>query len=155
MNLKPSKSFVVSLLYFITRLAIAALFLYSGVVKMADPGRFLGQIMGLDLVPYWIAYPTALILPCLEVICGIFLLTFTFTCAATLLLMLMMIGFMTFLTIVHEMGINTNCGCFGDWVFIGGYWLHILLNAAVFGLLCVHFERSARLQILFDMDNKE
>lgn len=154
MNLKPEKSFVVSLLYFVTRLAVAGLFIYSGVAKMADPGHFLDQIMGFDLVPYWIAYPTAFILPCLEVTCGIFLLTFTFSCAASLILMLLLIGFMVFLTIVHEAGINTNCGCFGDWIFIGSYWLHILFNAAVFALLCVHFERSAKLQILFNEDNK-
>ncbi len=64
------------------RWSLAGIFLYSGLVKLADPAGFATVIAGFGLLLEEWVYPAALLLPALEVVAGtgIFL-----RCAAVLL----------------------------------------------------------------------
>jgi len=143
-----------SLAFFILRLCTAILFISAGFSKLFDPGHFLAEIQAFHLLPYWIAYSTAHILPWLEVISGFALLTFGYSSAAAAILMVMTISFMAFLGLAHLTGNNFDCGCFGKWSFIGDYGQHMRFNAMLFAALCLIFLRCAKLQRVIEKNSK-
>lgn len=142
-----------SLFFFIIRLAIALLFIYSGAVKASDPGHFIAQIESFHLVSYMMAYIVAHILPMLEIVCGILLLTMRYTCAASAILMLLTAMFIGVLSTLKAMGSNVaDCGCFGAWSIVEGYTSHVVMNFSIIVLLAVHALRSAKLMLLMEKD---
>jgi uncharacterized membrane protein YphA (DoxX/SURF4 family) len=142
-----------ALFFFIIRVAIALLFIYAGVVKAADPGHFIAQIEAFHLVPYMTAYIMAHLLPMMEIVCGILLLTMRYTCAASLILILLTALFIGVLTTLKAAGSSVaDCGCFGAWSIVEGYTSHVVMNFSIIVLLSVHAIRSAKLQHLMEKD---
>lgn len=141
-----------SFFFFVIRLAIAALFIYAGAVKAADPSHFIAQIQSFHLVAYSTAYIIAHVLPMLEILCGILLITMKYTCAASFILIFLTAMFVCLLTALKAMGANIDCGCFGEWNFVQGYTSHVIMNVAIIVLLAIHAARSAKLQSLMEKD---
>jgi uncharacterized membrane protein YphA (DoxX/SURF4 family) len=136
--------------FFIVRLAIAALFIYSGAVKTANPGHFLAQIEAFHLVDYSAAYVIAHVLPMVELLSGCLLLSMKYTCAASSILILISAVFIGVLTILNATGTNLDCGCFGDLNMVRGYTSHVILDASIIVLLVIHIGRSAKIQRLLE-----
>ncbi|MBN1403192.1 MAG: hypothetical protein JW942_01835 [Opitutales bacterium] len=143
---------LLSILFFILRAAAAVLFISAGAAKIANPGQFLLEIRAFEILPYWMAFSTALVLPWLELLSGLALLTMKYSSAASLILMTLTISFINFIAIAKRNGIDTDCGCFGQWNFIGGNTEHIVFNSALLGVLALTFWRCAKLQRIFDAD---
>jgi len=139
-----------SLFLFIIRLAIAALFIYAGAVKAADPGHFIAQIQSFHLVAYSTAYFVAHVLPMMEILCGLLLLTMKYSCAASVILIVLTGVFIGVLSVLKATGADMDCGCFGAWSLVKGYTNHIVMNASIIVLLVIHAFRSAKLQFLLD-----
>lgn len=138
-----------SLFFFIVRLAIALLFIYAGVVKAMDPSLFIAQIQGLHLVSYMTAFIVAHVLPMVEILSGVLLLTMKYTCAASTILIGLTSIFIVVLTVLKIAGASVlNCGCFGAWNFVEGYTPHIVMNVSIIVLLVIHAYRSAKLHTL-------
>jgi uncharacterized membrane protein YphA (DoxX/SURF4 family) len=148
-----SKTFLNALIFLLLRLAVGLLFIFSGAVKMYDPGLFLSKILALHMVPYWVAYAIAHFLPSLEIVAGLLLFTFSFTCASAIVIMLMTILFLIVLSTIHVLGLPADCGCFGEWDFIGGFYAHIAIDAAILIIMSLHLVRSTRLLMLIDEKN--
>lgn len=144
------KTFISSLLLFCLRLLVALIFITAGILKAYDPGHFLSQIMAFNILPYWAGYVTAHFVPMLEITCGVLLLTFSFSCAASLLLTILEIGFLFFLSCAQARGVDLNCGCFGNWLEIGNFRIHMALNLVIVAILVLHFIRNLRLQELME-----
>jgi hypothetical protein len=147
--MKKWKTFLVAFAFFVLRLAVALVFIYSGAVKMLDPGQFLSQLIDMHIFPYWAAYGIAHFVPSVEIVSGFMLMTFSFTCAASFLLALLSLSFIVLLTILHVLEIRSNCGCFGDLVF-RNFYAHIGMNAAILVILTFHFIRMAKIQLLME-----
>ncbi|MBD3290046.1 DoxX family membrane protein, partial [candidate division KSB1 bacterium] len=66
-----------NLKYFIylLRWVIAALFIYAGVSKILDPATFAEDIDNYRILPYLLVSIVAVVLPWLEVLCGISLIS--------------------------------------------------------------------------------
>ena len=97
--------------YRLVRLAIAVIFLWSGVTKIFDPGSFAVIIDAYGLLPETWIMPVAIALPVLELIAGVGLLfdasgSLTLT-TGLLLLFIAILGYGVFL------GLDVDCGCFG------------------------------------------
>jgi uncharacterized membrane protein YphA (DoxX/SURF4 family) len=150
--MKKWKTFLVAFPFFLLRLAVAIVFIYSGAVKMLDPGQFLSQIIDMHLFPYWASYIIAHFLPCIEIVAGFMLMTFSFTCAASVVLVLLTLSFMMLLTLLHVLEVTSDCGCFGDIVF-RNYPAHMAIDAVVLVILIVHFIRMVRIQLLMETKN--
>jgi putative oxidoreductase len=146
------KTFIVAFVFFVLRLAVALVFIYAGAVKMIDPGEFLSQILGMQVVPYWMAYTIAHFVPCVEVVAGFLLMTFSFTCAASVILAFLTLTFILFLTLLHLLDIENSCGCFGDLVF-KSFYAHITMNSAILIALAAHFTRMVKIQLLMEDKN--
>lgn len=93
------------------RWLLAAVFLYSGVVKLADPQNFATVVAGFGLLPKALLFPVALLLPFLEVVAGIGTL---FAVRGSLAVIAgMLVLFMAVLVYGISLGLDIDCGCFG------------------------------------------
>lgn len=95
------------------RLAFAILFLWSAVSKLANPGTFLGSVYGYEvpLPRYWLQL-VAVVLPWVELICGLLLLIRVWTDAAWLCVAGLMAVFVAATGQAWARGLKISCGCF-------------------------------------------
>ena len=120
------------------RLALAAVFLYAGVVKLISPDAFLADIESYRLLPYRAAWLIAYYLPALEVLVGVAILVPAWNRAAALVMGGMMGVFILALLSAWARGLDISCGCFGRspetrqylWLFVRD----ILLVVALVGV---------------------
>ncbi len=98
--------------YHASRLGLAAVFIYAGVVKANDIIAFAGQIANYQILPYSWNYLVASILPYLELLCGILLLLNMRVRPAVLVLFVLNIIFMFALSSAIIRGFDIDCGCF-------------------------------------------
>lgn len=95
------------------RLGLAAVWLVSGGVKMADPGQTYIAVQAYDVLPHALVHPVATALPLLEIVLGVLLLAGLATrwiAVASLLLLAVLIA-----SIAQSWarGLSIDCGCFG------------------------------------------
>lgn len=98
--------------YHASRLGLAAVFIYAGVVKADDVVAFAGQIANYQILPYAWNYLIASILPYLELLCGILLLLNMRVRPALLILFILNLVFILALSSVIIRGFDIDCGCF-------------------------------------------
>ncbi len=98
--------------YHVSRLGLAAVFIYAGVVKANDIVAFAGQIANYQILPYAWNYLVASILPYLELLCGILLLLNMRVRPAVLVLFVLNVIFMFVLFSAIIRGFDIDCGCF-------------------------------------------
>lgn len=140
------------------RWALAAYFLYSGYVKVADPVLFLKNIRLYDMLPESPAIflnATAVILPWLEIVCGSALLVGVMTRGAALNLAMMLAVFtpailLRGLAISADKGISFfdvefDCGCGGGPQIT---WIKLCKNSALsLAAIATAFSRSSRFSL--------
>jgi len=98
-------------LYRLIRMAIAAIFLWSGLTKIVDTGGFAVIIGAYGLIPETWVMPVAVVLPVLELLAGIGLLL---DVAGSLALVTgLLVWFMAILGYGIILGLDVDCGCFG------------------------------------------
>ncbi|HYA18315.1 MAG TPA: MauE/DoxX family redox-associated membrane protein [Bryobacteraceae bacterium] len=131
------------------RLALAALFLYSGIAKLREPWlQFAISIEGFKIVPDYLLEPMARTLPWLEVIAGAGLFVNVLAGWAALATALMLVVFNTAGIWAYSKGLQVDCGCFGSGAAdpIGPKWFvehgGMLLLALLVTIGC--FQRGAK-----------
>ena len=100
------------IIYHISRLILAAVFIYSGAVKAQDIIGFAGEIANYQLFPYACNYLFAAILPYLELLCGVLLLLNRRVRPVVLILTVMDIIFIGAISSAIIRGLDIGCGCF-------------------------------------------
>lgn len=93
------------------RWVLAGVFVYSGVVKLADPSRFAEIIAGFGLLPDVLIFPLALLLPVIELVAGIGLV-FALPGSLSAIALMLLIFIAVLLYGIH-LGLDIDCGCFG------------------------------------------
>jgi len=97
--------------YQLIRIALAALFIYGGVVKLFDPKAFAAVISAYDLVPESLLAVVAIGLPIIETVAGVALI---FDRPWGLHLITAMLALFIFVLGYGILGdLNVDCGCFG------------------------------------------
>jgi len=97
--------------YRIVRFAVAALFIYGGVIKLLDPKGFARIISAYDIVPEVLLPFVAIGLPLVETVAGVALL---FDIRGSLAVISGLLGLFVFVLgygVLNDM--NVDCGCFG------------------------------------------
>lgn len=97
---------------FLTRLVLGGLFIYAGAIKISDPIAFAGSIAGYRLLPYAATYVVASVLPWMEILCGLLLMTGVMVRASLFLLFMLNTVFIAALTSAAVRGLSIDCGCF-------------------------------------------
>ncbi|MGV3533695.1 MAG: MauE/DoxX family redox-associated membrane protein [Chthoniobacteraceae bacterium] len=132
------------ILWLLLRAALAVVFLYAGVVKLADPASLASSIVRFQLVPLFLVHPIALALPPLEVICGIALLAGPWKRQAAFGLAAMCAVFLVALLSAAIRGLDVDCTCFGSAAAQPIWWLilrDVVLLAAA-GAVYLHQVRG-------------
>jgi putative oxidoreductase len=121
------------------RLALGGVFLYAGAAKIGNLTAFAGDIAAYRLLPHFANYLAAAILPWLEALCGLLLITGWRVRGALGTVTLLTAVFMAALASVLVRGLDIDCGCFrhggaktSAWVALGR---DALLLVAAFALL--------------------
>ena len=95
------------------RIGLGALFVYAGVVKLADVRALAVDVANYRLLPEWGVSAFAAALPGIEIVCGASLVAGRWLRAGAWLAVLMMIAFSAATGQALARGINLDCGCFG------------------------------------------
>ena len=94
------------------RLTLGAIFIYASIDKIAYPGGFAVVIRNYKILPEQMTNILAIILPWLEIFCGIFLVVGIFTRTSAAIISLMLIVFIIAISSAITRGLDIDCGCF-------------------------------------------
>jgi uncharacterized membrane protein YphA (DoxX/SURF4 family) len=98
----------------LSRVFLAAVFLYAGFVKIGASERFAVTVAQFSILPpEWIS-GFSIGLPIFEVVVGLALLTPWTARAGALAAAALLVGFIGALGWAWNQGVTTDCGCFGE-----------------------------------------
>ncbi len=121
----------------IARIAIGCLMLWAGLIKVVNPHDFLVAIYAYEIpLPELIFRLTAIILPWLEVLCGLALVAGVWQPEFLGLLSFLGLIFILITGQAWLRGLDISCGCFGSKLerntFLGSVAFAFLRNLALF-----------------------
>lgn len=127
------------------RLAVGLLFIYTGYTKVREPLTFVKEVRTYTLMPLALSNITALVLPWLEIIAGLLLISAVWRREARLLLGAMLVVFIG----AKAVGYKGDCGCVPAHSFLKPLfegWAGFATNAVllVFLLVEAYLERLRR-----------
>lgn len=99
---------------FIFRLTVGCIFTWAGLMKIIDPRGFAQSIANYNIFPQGMSLFLALVIPWIEVICGIFLISGIFRKASTLIISGSLAIFLILIAVSILRGLDIDCGCFGS-----------------------------------------
>jgi uncharacterized membrane protein YphA (DoxX/SURF4 family) len=94
------------------RLFVGIIFIYASIDKIAQPDQFARIVYNYQLLPGSLINLMALILPWIEMICGVFIILGIFNRGTILILNLMVVVFIFAVGVNVIRGVNLECGCF-------------------------------------------
>ncbi|MDI6849820.1 MAG: MauE/DoxX family redox-associated membrane protein [Candidatus Saccharicenans sp.] len=95
------------------RLVVGGVFIWAAVTKIADPLSFAQDVRNYRLVGQSLSFLTAIILPWVELVAGIFLVIGIFPRSSALLISGLLVFFIILVAVTMLRGIDVECGCFG------------------------------------------
>jgi uncharacterized membrane protein YphA (DoxX/SURF4 family) len=117
-------------LHAIARIFLGVVFIWACRDKILDPEAFARAIGNYHIVPAMAGNLAALILPWIELVCGICLIINRWTRGSALIVSALMVVFMGALGYDIYMGVDVSCGCFTlDEQAPGNMWLYLARDA--------------------------
>lgn len=98
----------------LARLVVGGVWLWAGLLKIADPAASVTAVRGYQLLPASAAEVVGRVLPTVEVALGAMLLLGLLQSVTGLLSALLQLAFIAGIASVWARGIAIDCGCFGD-----------------------------------------
>lgn len=95
------------------RLALGALMIWSGAVKLGELPSFALTVRAYDVLPVWMIHPFAIWLPGAEAAVGTLLLLGVWTRSSAASVAVMFVAFAVALGVNVARGADLSCGCFG------------------------------------------
>jgi putative oxidoreductase len=111
---------------------LGLVFVYAAVGKITDPAGFAGQIDNYRILPWILVGIIAAILPWVELLCGLLLLTGQWLRGAALWVMAMNLVFIIAIASAMIRGLSIECGCFALQAQAGQVGLARILEDVVF-----------------------
>lgn len=132
-----------ALLLLIGRLVLAWVFIWAAIPKLQDPVAFSASIEGFRIVSGSLAMWVAIILPWLELVVGLGLITPWLRQASACTMASLLLLFVALHASAWTRGLDINCGCFGESTESLGYHWLILRNLALL-LITIFILRAPR-----------
>ena len=124
-----------SLLYILLRFFLGAVFIGSSWNKLIDPGGFSLVVENHQILPSFLVNLTAIILPWLELVCGVLLITGFKVMGSAFIIDMMLMVFIVMIVFNIFRGLDVSCGCFSnELVMTGNKWVSL---ARDLGLLAI------------------
>jgi uncharacterized membrane protein YphA (DoxX/SURF4 family) len=119
------------------RIVLGSVFVWASLDKILDPMGFAEVIANYQIAPPILGNPAALILPWIELVCGICMILNRWTRGSALIATLLLVVFMGALGVNIYRGVDIDCGCFTlDEKAPGSMWLYMARDA-VFLIIAV------------------
>jgi len=96
----------------ILQVGLGLLFIYASMDKIWNPGSFAKTIVNYRILPMSLLHISAIILPWLELICGVALVTNRYQRAALTIISGLLFVFILAIVSAMSRGLDFNCGCF-------------------------------------------
>ena len=127
-------------LYFWVRLILGIIFVLASIDKILHPAAFAEAVYNYKILPDALINLTAIILPWMELVLGLFLIVGLWLPGATFLCILLLLTFLGALLFNIARGLNIYCGCFSTntEVVSGASMVWYLLRDGVFFLLALY-----------------
>lgn len=134
----------------VVRLFVGIVFIYASIDKIADPGQFARIVYNYHMVPGALINIFALILPWVEMICGVSLIIGVYKEGSVLLLNLMVLAFIIGISINIFRGVDLECGCFTVSSKARGSALNLLIRDIGLLALTIYlfFSKSKRFDLV-------
>jgi len=116
---------------------LAAIFIYSGVVKAIDPVQLASDIDNFKILPWPVSVALAFYLPWLEILCALGLVFRVLYRGALLILTASIVIFTLAITAAKVRGLDITCGCFGHASQHWSFPSHLATNLAILAALLV------------------
>lgn len=94
------------------RLIVGVIFVYASLDKIAHPDQFARAVYNYKILPGPLINIFAIILPWMELFCGLFLILGLFAESSSLIISFLLVAFMIALSSSFLRGIDLACGCF-------------------------------------------
>jgi uncharacterized membrane protein YphA (DoxX/SURF4 family) len=94
------------------RLLLGGVFIYSSLDKIAHPAAFTEAVYNYQILPGSLIHLTALVLPWLELILGLFLVSGLFREGSVFMVTVLMVIFLGTMVFNLARGLDIHCGCF-------------------------------------------
>lgn len=115
------------------RLALAYLFLRSGVPKVAYPLIFADAVQAYELLPSALVPSVIVVVPWLEIVAALALLVGLLTEGAALLTGLLSLSFAVLVTSALWRGLDISCGCFTTDISVI-QWRHVVFDLVLLAM---------------------
>jgi uncharacterized membrane protein YphA (DoxX/SURF4 family) len=112
MDAKGTRSRFSDRVYTILRVLFGLLFIWASWDKILNPAAFAEVLYNYRLLPDLLIHPAAIILPWLEMGCGILLVVGQMTGGSLIILNGLLLIFGATLALSLYRGLDINCGCF-------------------------------------------
>ena len=130
------------------RLILGLTFIYASFHKILSPEEFAKIVYGYGLFPHVSINLIAIIIPFLELVCGLALVIGFYPRSAAIIVNMMLLAFIAALTINIIRGHEFDCGCFsaGQGADSGSSELTVLRDVLYFlcGMVIILFEGNRR-----------
>jgi uncharacterized membrane protein YphA (DoxX/SURF4 family) len=103
----PNKYFIFGI-----RLILGVVFIYAAIDKIAHPGAFAESIYNYRMLPHWAINIMALVMPWLELFCGVLIITGLFLGGSSFMIGFMLLVFIIAISAALVRGLDISCGCF-------------------------------------------
>ncbi len=94
------------------RFILGGVFVYASFDKILHPAAFAEAVYNYQILPDGFINLTAIVLPCLELVMGIFLIINFWMSGTVVMSNLLLMTFIGALLFNMARGLNINCGCF-------------------------------------------
>jgi uncharacterized membrane protein YphA (DoxX/SURF4 family) len=94
------------------RLILGGIFIYASLDKIAHPEQFAQIVYNYKILPHSLINIFAIVMPWVELICGIFVIGGIFVESSSAILSLLLASFIIALSVNFLRGLDINCGCF-------------------------------------------
>ena len=127
----------------ILRVVVGGAFIAAAVLKIIDPTKFAKDVGNYHLLPYQMNNLVAIILPWIELVAGLCVLTVIWLKSATGVIVGLTVVFLGVIISALARGLNIECGCFGT---VGGKHIglvNLAIDSVLFVLAGVLWRRSS------------
>ncbi len=121
------------------RLILGMIFIMAAAGKIANPAVFAQEINNYDIMPYFTINIFALILPWIELICGLFLIGGIRLRASAAITGALLIVFIIAVASAMARGLNISCGCYSHIQEQPISWMKIFENLGQLALAGIVF----------------